>query len=185
MKRIMTILLTASLLLAGTVVSSQAVKAEENSASIYVSYEPGTKADFHTLTLSVSGGGRVLDGTQIIRQGIITYDLPEGAQKTFRVEPYKGYRLQSARYEADGNSQDLKDEMQGKSLSIQMGKTNSSLAIVFEKISGQQENSDEKPADTVKTGDASNIQIYFGLMLAALVTCEGICRIKRNRRKKN
>ena len=185
MKRIMTILLTANLLLAGIGIYGRTVQAEEKSTAIQVSYEPETEADFHTLTLSVSGGGRVMDGTQVITKGILTYALQEGAQKTFLVEPYKGYRLQSIQYEADGNSQNLTKKMSGQRVSVRMGKSDSHLFVVFEKVSTQKGNIDSVPIGTVKTGDASNIWIYLCLISTALVVCVGIIRIKRKRSEKN
>ena len=185
MRKIMMILLTASLLFVGIGLCDQVVQAEERSTTIQVSYEPETSADFHTLTLSVSGGGRVLDGTQIIKEGVLTYDLQEGAEKTFLLEPYKGYRLRSVTYKGDGKSQDFTDKMRDQSLSVRMGRTDSSLSVVFEKTAIQQEKGDGRLDGSVKTGDTSDIQTYLVLMTAAFAVCAGIYEFKRRRVEKS
>lgn len=174
MKKIMLMLLTACLLFTGVWLNTHVVQAGENRTSIQVRYEPGTKKVFHTLTLSVSGGGRVMDGSQIIKEGILTYELQEGAEKTFLVEPYQGYRLKSAEYKADGKIQDMKSKIQDSKLTIRMGKSDSSLNIVFEQIS----------AHPVKTGDSSDIAKYLLLMLAAIAACAGICIVRKNVHRK-
>lgn len=171
MKRIMMMLLTACLLFAGVWLNTDVVQAGENRTSIQVKYEPGAKKVFHTLTLSVSGGGHVMDGSQIIKEGILTYELQEGEEKTFLLEPYQGYRLKSAEYEADRKIQDIKSKMQDSRVTIHMGNADSVLNVVFEQESGQ----------PVKTGDSSDIAKYLIFMLAAIAACAGICIVRKKR----
>lgn len=45
------------------------------------------------VTLDVSGNGCVKDGDEIIRDGIVTYDLRTDMEKVFEVEPDSGYQV--------------------------------------------------------------------------------------------
>lgn len=91
------------------------------------------KEDLFDLKVHVSKGGTVYDGEEQIRNGEITYSLPLGGVKSFRIQPDAGYSIERIRYQRP-IFEDEKNLPLSENLTVQIESTDMILEVTFKKI---------------------------------------------------
>lgn len=182
MRKIRTVLLAAAVLITGMVYPAPEVQAQDGQsreAQAQVSYDPDLQTQFHTLSLTVRGGGKAVEGGQSIRNGTVTFEMKAQEEKTFELLPDQGYRLGKATSSNAGGTaeESLLNQVKNNRLTVSMAQAGRNLEVVFEKMPDEK----QKSPEPVKTGDGQSAVPYILLLCGAGILMAG----KRKNRTKD
>lgn len=185
MKRLRKIMLLITVMILGLLVSDR-VRASEKSATVQVSYSPEQIYAKIKLEVGVSEHGMLLDENQIIRNGIIVYDLHDEDTKSFQVVPDEGYEITKMIFNDGYQSMDLQNKLREDQFSITMSDKDASLYIEFGKKPDSDSNEGNKPdidqhpdngdssinqgsSDGPQTGDKTQVGQVLTVMVGSIL----------------
>lgn len=102
------------------------------------------------VTLDVSGSGCVRDGDEIIRDGIVTYDLRTDMEKVFEVEPDSGYQVSVLNINGIDHKEDGKQKIVIKDITEEQ-----EIEVRFEKIPIIDDPPEDPADDPIINGNGS------------------------------
>lgn len=102
------------------------------------------------VTLDVSGSGCVKDGDEIIRDGIVTYDLRTDMEKVFEVEPDSGYQISVLNINGIDHKEDSKQKIVIKDITEEQ-----EIEVRFEKIPIIDDPPEDPADDPIINGNGS------------------------------
>lgn len=177
MERLKKFMLSTAVLMLGFV-SVNNIYASERSSSVTVSYSPDNVYERVKLEVEVSGQGTLYDADQVIRNGIVTYEMQDEDTKSFTIKPDSGYEVTKLEYTNGYQTTDMRKDAENSNFSIKVKDKDASLVVRFDKKKSDSSDQNKPEIDNngsldntsnPQTGDNTHIGLTVYVMVGALM----------------
>lgn len=177
MERLKKFMLSTAVLMLGFV-SVNNIYASERSSSVTVSYSPDNVYERVKLEVEVSGQGTLYDADQVIRNGIVTYEMQDEDTKSFTIKPDSGYEVTKLEYTNGYQTTDMRKDAENSNFSIKVKDKDASLIVRFDKKKSDSSDQNKPEIDNngsldntsnPQTGDNTHIGLTVYVMVGALM----------------
>lgn len=177
MERLKKFMLSTAVLMLGFV-SVNNIYASERSSSVTVSYSPDNVYERVKLEVEVSGQGTLYDADQVIRNGIVTYEMQDEDTKSFTIKPDSGYEVTQLEYTNGYQTTDMRKDAENSNFSIKVKDKDASLVVRFDKKKSDSSDQNKPEIDSngsldntsnPQTGDNTHIGLTVYVMVGALL----------------
>lgn len=177
MERLKKFMLSTAVLMLGFV-SVNNIYASERSSSVTVSYFPDNVYERVKLEVEVSGQGTLYDADQVIRNGIVTYEMQDEDTKSFTIKPDSGYEVTKLEYTNGYQTTDMRKDAENSNFSIKVKDKDASLIVRFDKKKSDSSDQNKPEIDNngsldntsnPQTGDNTHIGLTVYVMVGALM----------------